>query len=336
MDDLKMIGALLAKPGPPEDVVERGARQLENAIHAPARHRWNGWEGMIGRLARPRARWLAAGAGISVAAAVAITAVAVPSGTSGGAAHLTGRQILLTAARAAEAQPVTSGRYWHVKMAWQTGPGFMSGALGLAGGSSGLAGASSESWADRGGQVWVSGQHGTAIKVAHPAHGFVFQVGGITLSYAGLQNLPTTPAALRTWMVNAVKAENSVPPASAAASARFNSLVANLVSLLSVYPAPPAVRAATFRVLAALPGVRSLGRADGGVAVLIESPPGGEKVIEKLVIDPATAQLRRAVEYGRVAGALRPVLTTHYLIDQWTNQLPKVVPAPGKHGNTSH
>src|SRR6516225_107020 len=136
----------------------------------------------------------------------------------------------------APAQPAPSGRYWHVKMSWQTGPGFMSGGLGLAGGSSGLAGGSSESWADRGGQVWVSGQHGTAIKVAHPAQGFVFQVGGITLSYAGLQNLPTTPAALRTWVVHAVKAENSVPAAGAAASARFNGLVANLVSLLSIFP----------------------------------------------------------------------------------------------------
>lgn len=320
MDDLKMIGALLAKPGPPEDVVERGRRRLEDAIHAPARHRWSGWLGMIGRPARRRARWLAAGAGILVAAAVAITAVVLPSG---GVTHLTGRQILLTAARAAEAQPVTSGRYWHVKMVWQTGAAFMGGG-------------SSESWADRGGQLWVSGEHGTAIKVAHPDHGFVFQVGGITLSYAGLQKLPTTPAALRTWVVHAVKAENSVPPVSAAASARFNSLVANLESLLSVFPAPPAVRAAAFRVLASLPGVRSLGRVDGGLAVLIESPPGGETVIEKLVIDPATAQLRSTVKYVRVGGALQPVGTTHYVIDQWTNQLPKVVPAPGEHGNTSH
>ena len=333
MDDLKLIGALLAKPGPPHEVVERGRRQLEDAIHAPAGHRWSGWLGMIGRLARPRAWWLAAGAGISVAAAVAIAAVAVPSRTSGGVTHLTGRQILLTAARVAQAQPVASGRYWHVKMGWQAGPDFTS---ALGGVSPGRGLHASASWADRGGQVWVSGPHDTAIKVAHPAQGFVFQVGGITLSYAGLLKLPTTPAALTRWVVHAVKAENTVTPASAAASARFNGLVANLESLLSIYPAPSAVRAAAFRVLAALPGVRSLGRVDGGLAVLVESPPGGEMVIEKLVIDPATAQLRSAVHYGRVGGALKPVLTTHYLIDQWTNQLPKVVPAPGKHGNTSH
>jgi hypothetical protein len=332
MGDLKLIGALLAKPGPSQDVVERGRRQLENAIHAPARHRWSGWLAMIGRPARRRARWLAAGAGISVAAAVAITAVVVPSRTSGGLTHLTGRQILLTAARVAQAQPVTSGRYWDVKVVWQIGPGSMGGG-GLGGAS---ATGSSESWADRDGHVWVSGPHGTAIKVAHPAHGFVFHVGGITLSYAGLQNLPTTSAALTTWVVNAVKAENSVPPPSAAASARFNGLVANLVSLLSEYPAPPAVRAATFRALAALPGVRTLGRVDGGLAVLVESPPGGEQVIEKLVIDPATAQLRTVVAYGRIGGALKPVATTHYVICQWTNQLPEVVPAPGKHGNPSH
>jgi len=288
---------------------------------------------MIGRPARRRARWLAAGAGISVAAAVAIAAVAVPSRTSSGVTHLTGRQILLTAARVAQAQPVASGRYWHVKMGWQAGPGFTS---ALGGVSPGRGLHASASWADRGGQVWVSGPHGTAIKVAHPAQGFVFQVGGITLSYAGLLKLPTTPAALTRWVVHAVKAENTVTPASAAASARFNGLVANLESLLSIYPAPPAVRAAAFRVLAALSGVRSLGRVDGGLAVLVESPPGGEMVIEKLVIDPATAQLRSAVHYGRVGGALKPVLTTYYLIDQWTNQLPKVVPAPGKHGNTSH
>jgi len=334
MDDLEMIGALLAKPGPPQDVVERGRRRLENAIHAPARHRWSGWLGMIGRPARPRARWLAAGAGISVAAAVAITAVAVPSRTSGGVSHLTGRQILLTAARVAEAQPVTSGRYWHVKMAWQAGPGFTSARLGV---SPGRGLHASASWADRGGQVWVSGPHGTAIKVGHPAQGFVFQVGGITLSYARLLKLPTTPAALTRWVVNAVKAENTVTPASAAASARFNGLVANLESLLSAFPAPPAVRAAAFRALAALPGVKRLGRVDGGLAVLVESPrDAGEMVIEKLVIDPATAQLRSAVHYGRMGGALKPVLTTYYLIDQWTNQLPKVAPAPGKHGNTSH
>lgn len=152
MDDLQILRNLLAKPGPSQEVADRGRSQLQTAIQNPARQRRSGWLGTGGRVRPRRAGWLAACVGLTAAvAAVAVTTVTMaPTVTSSGppaVAHLTGRQILLAAATAARAQPKRSGIYWHVKMVFQVphSKAQPSKALG-----------SQETWTRRDGQQWIA------------------------------------------------------------------------------------------------------------------------------------------------------------------------------------
>jgi hypothetical protein len=61
-------------------------------------------------------------------------------------------------------------------------------------------------------------------------------------------------------------------------------------------PTSPRLRAALFRVLAELPGVKLLGRqrdrlGRGGIAVAVTPPGGPDRVREELLFDPATSNL---------------------------------------------
>jgi hypothetical protein len=88
-------------------------------------------------------------------------------------------------------------------------------------------------------------------------------------------------------------------------------------------PAPPKVRAAAFRALASLPGVRSLGPVKGGQGLLLPDPDGKNM----LVVDPATSQVRGlssdVIDGRKVSGS------SAITAAEWTNLLPKVTPDPG-------
>lgn len=120
----------------------------------------------------------------------------------------------------------------------------------------------------------------------------------------------TTPTALNGWIAGSIKHSKAgqVPAGSG------NTYVpGSLVPLLYELPAPPKVRAAAFRLLASLRGVRSSGAA--GVFI----PGNGVK----LVIDPATSVVRTVrITTSKVNKTLNITVVTA----AWTNRPPKVTP----------
>lgn len=301
MDDLEMLGTVLAKPGPSPDAVDRGRRQLHETIRGPARR------------AGTRRRWLGAGAGLIAAAAaiaVVVTMVrAAPAAHPGShpppAAVLSGQQVLLAAARTAERVPAASGTYWHVtttisghpSVRWQT-------------------------WTRRDGETWTLKAGGPPIRMPEPTP---FMLAGARLSYGQLQHLPTAPAALKAWILtNAAKHGGKggsygqqAPSASRAREAVFDSLTA----LVSQLPIPPELRAAAFRVMASLRGVKALGPVRGGQGLLF-SLIGGQQA--RLVVDPATARVRNTNFLVTADDAEMWIRSpdTATVVAGWTNRLP--------------
>ncbi|WP_433234214.1 hypothetical protein [Actinomadura nitritigenes] len=92
-------------------------------------------------------------------------------------------------------------------------------------------------------------------------------------------------------------------------------LEGGLVGLFSGTPAPPEVRSAAFRALAALPGLKSLGRVSGGQGLLL---PGPSK--NMLVVDPRTSKVTGTIE--EVVNGRRLYGSNATLVAEWTNELP--------------
>ena len=300
-DDLRTLGTLLATPEPSEATIGRGRQRLVAAIASPARrHR----VAAGGRFNRGPAAWLAGGLGLAAAATAA--AVLLASGDapavrgshpritapSDAAAQQAGQRILLTAATSAAAQPL--GTYWHFKI--QT----------TLGGSS----SANEEWVAQDGRYWSAQPACDSIPAGVVAEGpgyggFALKDGNL-LTYQQTEHLPTDPAALAAWFAR------YTPPGWTTDS----SIAASLIALEWLVPTPPAVRAAAFRALAALPIVTGLGPVPGGQGLLIKQPnaDGGR---ENLVIDPATGIIR-SDSNGKSTITIEAA--------NWTNQLPRVVP----------
>jgi hypothetical protein len=296
MDELKVLLEAWGEPAPPSEVARHAARAalIERKQRA-------------GTAARRRKKtWLACGVGVSAAAAAA--AVAVLAGTSLPAparpaghfatAQMGARQILLAAAvKVLHRQP---GSYWHYKMTVRM--------------TNEIPPATYESWIARDGRFWNPAEYPAGCP-AGPAGvvlngpgwaGFSLGPSDGSLTYERARHLPTDPAKLAAWF---------------AAYSQDESFIADgLEALEYMVPAPPAVEAAAFRALAALPGVTSLGPVTGGVGLKITYSPA-EGNWEKLVIDPATGELRSLTNYKSV---------TTITSAAWTNQLPRIVPLPPK------
>jgi hypothetical protein len=322
VDDLEVLAMLLAKPEPSGDVIGRGRDQLTDAIRAPAR---------LGgpALGRRRTRGLVAGAiGLTAAVAAVVILVAsglvtsgrgvptatatVPAGThSGSPAAIRpravgpspGQKVLLAAAATALRQ--RPGTYWHFKIRINAkGPKPPPGTNVVN---------TYESWIARDGKYWnaqprCAAPPGTAVFEGPGYAGF--SLGKVDVTYQVTRRLPTNPAALTAW-VTKFNPSGVYGPTFVATT---------LISLLWQVPAPPAVRAAAFRALAALPGVTSLGPVRGGVGLLITFPhtPAGDWI--RLVVDPATSLVRRS---GDAKG-------TTIIHAQWTNRLPRIIGLPPK------
>ena len=323
MDDLQMLGAALAKPGPTAEVTDRGRYQLEHeargsfrhgpARHHPARHnlvrRWpGGWlTGSLGLTA-------AAGAIAFVAASIA-TAPAAPQSRPPAAvrpraavhppdiARMSGKQILLAAATVAASSPDGSGTYWHQKVtySWQTPR-------------------TQETWVGHDGtlyllvgkQVWPLGSGG-------------FPVAAANLTLAQLDRLPTNPTALTAWITRSLMGPQAeIPPSGLPAG-----VAASLSYLLFEVPAPPAVRAAAYRELASRADVKRLGAVDGGQGLLLTSggdrpPTTGGKLPAgdiRLVVNPATLHV---TSFTTSQG------TETIITQDWTNQIPPILGPPAK------
>src|SRR5690606_19840941 len=102
---------------------------------------------------------------------------------------------------------------------------------------------------------------GAGVVRTTPA-GSGFTVGGERLTLAELQQLPTDPAALTTWIIGSFD-DPDLPDVSGATAVALSDLLWRV-------PAPPAVRAAAFRALADLGNVSRLDDQDGNWVLRIE------------------------------------------------------------------
>jgi hypothetical protein len=299
VDDLKMLATVLATPDLPGEVVDRGRERLRTRMRGPVRRRRTGL--------------LATGLGLTAAAAAA--AVVVASGATAPtaspnsppvAAPPSGRQILLAAASTAERTPPGSGAYWYVKTV-------------LTGGKDGKP-FQWESWVRRDGRSWFRGEksQGKVVKLAFPGS---FSLGGPEVTFEQLQKLPTRPDTLQAWIADALKHSDVRTSAGRPDATMQKQFVFDgLISLISQLPAPPKVRAAAFRAIAAYPDVKNIGKVKGGEGLLIS--PGGSQA--RLVVDPATSRVRDTNFFVTADGAEVRVEDTRSaaIVAEWTNRLP--------------
>ena len=305
MDEISMVGRMLAEPQPRPDVVaEDRARLLASAA---------GGARTISRPPLKKAALRSAlGLGLTGAAAALIVATLLPgAGPSredqGPGATGEVRNVLLAAANVAESAP-TDGTYWHVRTMFTT---TWPRELGRGDNRYTVEHLSvNEEWSDRNGQTWRG--HREWVKPKSPedeaawhrdgspnewcrestelAEPFCLRTTPGTasltrmvkddsfiiadeneLTFEQLQRLPAEPDALRDWAIHAVK--NDLDDSASTDLVEY-SLADVLAGLLVDVPVPPDVRAAAYRALADLPNVTStgptqdaLGRAGTGILI---------------------------------------------------------------------
>jgi hypothetical protein len=280
---------------------------------------------------RRRLAALKASAALTAAATAAVTALAVlpggaAPGTPGTRDLSSARDILLTAAVSAARQPA-SGAYWHTSVLENfrrtaNGPVIASDLVNRWVASS----ASRESW---GTEKWLKGNASLAGGLSsHHAKGSTISYGGDARSFtvffmtvAELEHLPTSPPRLAAALQQAARRWIVTP-----ASVRDvdSTLFQNAFDLLRA-PLSPPVRAAVFRVLAQLPGVRSVGRirdSQGRLGYGVQMSGAGWT--DTLVVD-----LRTGAVLDDISGGYRRGHTTaaedQTLISQgWANSIPGV------------
>jgi hypothetical protein len=253
---------------------------------------------------------------IAVVAVAATVAVAVSSSqpTRGGsvpraAVPLSGQQVLLAAAVKAEQAPATSGTYWYVKTVTKdekTGKPLQW-----------------ETWTGPDGREWFRGQktHNKVVEWTRERTTRPYYLGGHKVSLAEMQQLPATPEALKAWIANAIKNDKTIRTSAGRPDAKMQEqmVLDGLMGLVSALPASPKVRAAAFRAIAGLPGVRSVGAVNGGQALQVYS--GDAKV--RLVVDPATGRVRETNTFVTIDGGNYFAPGGATITTAWTNTLPR-------------
>jgi hypothetical protein len=282
MNDLQQLHAALSQDDPSQDVVDRSRHRLQNRIAG-------------GPASRKRTGWLTVGTGLTVAAAAAAVAIAVVPGApvegpSGGtdtgtqAKVVTGQEVLLAAATAAERAPLESGTYWHTKITTE---------------NDGETTDEYEYWTRADGHTWFRGvKTGGQVADWGALNANPFSLPGADMTLDQLLALPTEPEALKAAITDAIKngdAKTSAGPIKDdpefLAQAEFDSLI----WLVSTVPAPPEVRAAAFRALATYPDVQNLGPVPGGQGLLL---PGDVR----FVVDPATGRVNGTSTFVTLEG----------------------------------
>ncbi|WP_433131144.1 CU044_5270 family protein [Micromonospora sp. CA-240977] len=129
--------------------------------------------------------------------------------------------------------------------------------------------------------------------------GVSFDIGGRSLTYGQVRALPTDPDMLRAYLLELDDAAGRGGTRTPDEAARWQAemLFSESWALLSQLPAPPAVRAATYRMLADLPGLTvsenvrdAKGRAGVGISHAYRNADGSS-VETRLVIDPDSGSL---------------------------------------------
>ncbi|MEH1164154.1 CU044_5270 family protein [Micromonospora sp. CPCC 205539] len=129
--------------------------------------------------------------------------------------------------------------------------------------------------------------------------GGLFEIGGTPVTYAQIRALPTDPEKLKAYLIeldDAAGRNGSWTP-DQVAGWRVEMLFSQSWALLSELPVAPAVRAATYRMLATLPGLTTAGpvrdakgRAGAGISYAYRNADG-TSVETRLVIDPESGSL---------------------------------------------
>jgi hypothetical protein len=279
----------------------------------------------------PRRRLMIGGAAAAAAAVVVAAgglrdaqAPAISAGDNTTEASNSGQNILLAAATTAEKTPLGSGAYWYTKVATtssRSGESFQE-----------------ETWTARDGRAWSRShyqhpaaasaspsafppgqQHGKVVEVTQPNP---FSLGGAKMTIEQLEALPTETTALKARIAELVDSSGIRTSAGKMTPAQQQqSVFEGLVSLVSLLPAPPNVRAAALRAIASYPNVETLGTTEGGHGLLITFDPGEPPA--RLVIDPHTGQLRQTnvlvLTYG---GTMTSDAGTFAVTSEWTNTPP--------------
>jgi hypothetical protein len=315
MDEMDMLRNMLTKPGPSSDTVSKGRRELQQLIRhqSRARTRRPGWRmAGIGLTATAAAGAVAAVMALSPGSAPAAPRAHARSAATGhhqAPAKKSVQQILLTAATSAQRAPAGSGTYWYVRTRAATG-------------GDGIKLYLAESWTKRDGETWIRSLKTGRKPIKLPGNvAGPFFLGGQEMTFSQIQNLPADPAALTKWIVtNAAQHGGKSGGAAPSKAQEREDIFDSLTSLLSQLPAPPQVRAAAFRALAALPGVTSLGQAGGGQGVQF-TLLGGEQAT--LIIDPSTGQIRATNFFVDNEGAeFWQEVPNATITGQWTDTLP--------------
>jgi hypothetical protein len=165
----------------------------------------------------------------------------------------------------------------------------------------------------------------------------VFAIGNSNVSMRQLRRLPATPAGLKKLLLRYFAAPGATGgdlPSGATAW-----LWQTGTGMVTDMPLSPAQRAAAYRMLAALPGVRSLGRVTDpagrrGTAVALTSrtsAAGTEASV--LIVDPRTglplASEVRVVRPARLTAGLRPGALASYQVIKfagWSDAAPPAIP----------
>jgi hypothetical protein len=161
------------------------------------------------------------------------------------------------------------------------------------------------------------------------AANYLQDLGGF--DFAEVQQLPTDPATLRALIVKRIAADpEGFLPGTWGSNAR---LFGTLNQLLLDVPAPPRLRAAAFRVLADIPGVRGTGEvkdAEGrtGVGVELTRTSGGVAESHRLILDRTTHVIMARDYVARWTDKpkeARPVKEQHVVIlrAEWTDRKPE-------------
>jgi len=288
MDELTMLGTALAGPEPSADTVNRSRHRLQNTMR-------NG-----PAKPRRRKRWIVAGVGVGLtaAAAVVVSDLSAPDPHSRKDPVLSGRQVMLAAATTAESKPAASGTYWHTKNV-----------------TLGKVTTVTETWYRRDGATWFSVAPGLVSRVEKRQ-----PIRTSDLDLARIQRLPTDPGRLKAALLKSCTAREGCD--------RQVLTVYRLESLLVAVPAPPKVRAAAYRALAAMPHIDNLGRTAGGYRLKISYMNDAVTQVdgtETIVVDPKSTQLRIEGRTGFGGGPdpFGPSQTT----SGWTNELTgRIVP----------
>ncbi|MEW1777102.1 CU044_5270 family protein [Streptomyces sp. NPDC086777] len=122
----------------------------------------------------------------------------------------------------------------------------------------------------------------------------IYAVGPNNVSYQDLRALPSTTAGLRRHLEALYTQDNGAEGGTAGRSAWMLRQAGNLITM----PVKPAVRAAAYRVMAGLPGVRVVGHVTdplGREGVAVEFPKAYPTPLgttrERLVVDPSTGSM---------------------------------------------